>query len=119
MEAKQLAIDNTIMAIREFLMEYFKGSCGDKLALPSSVTVKKFPTSGNFYYERRESENSQGKVISIKNVPVMRVQLSPDTIVLFSKTLSRSKQMREVRDKLEMFLDKYLQGIEREHDENY
>jgi hypothetical protein len=113
-----LAIQTTVMAIREEIMQYFKGSCIEKLTENTNVRLVFKDQRSNYFYERRDAENRQPALIFIGGVPVLGVQHAPDKITFYTGTLKRSKQLAQVMVELEKFTKDYLGAIERSYHAN-
>lgn len=116
MEAK-VEIQATVMAIRETLMEYYKGTCVERLTVNSTVGLA-FMSNGNrrdFQYLRRQAENQKLAVVTLGGLPIMTVQRFPDRAVFNEKILTRSPQLTDVYDGVRGFMEKYLRGVEVDH----
>lgn len=114
--SSKISIEVTTMAIRETLMEYFKGTCVERLTENSSVRLRNIPASERQYqYQRREYENKKPMTVMLGGLPIATVQKAPEQIKFHDKVLTRSPQLREVYRRLQHFMDKYLQGVEVKH----
>lgn len=103
----------TVMAIREEIMQYFKGGCVEKLTQNTNVRLRRVHSDVNYNYERLEMDIHRPSRIWIGQVPIMSVESAPDKMTFHKVTLSRSKQFRRIMQELEEFASKYLQGVER------
>lgn len=110
-------VETTIMAIREQLMEYFKGTCIERFTTESNITLRGSNYIGRHNYEREDYERRRPCEVLIADVPIMTLKKSADEIVFYDKILGRSPQFRKVKKELELFLKRYLQAIEVKHEE--
>jgi len=115
-EDTKLATEATVMAIRESLMEYFKGSCVERVITNSNVRLSSVSngTHGTFMYQRHYAAKENRCVLFIGSTPILTVRHLPDTVILHRSVLNRSREMREISGQIEEFLDEYLSAIERE-----
>ena len=104
-------IQTTVMAIREELMNYFKGGCVQTMVQNSPVQFSRIEGRTRYQYEREEIRNKQPRIVNLGNAPIMTVQKSPDKVTLHAAVLNRSPQFRAIREGLEEFLDRYLIGV--------
>jgi hypothetical protein len=107
----QLDLEINVMAIREMLMEYFKGTCVRRVTDNHNVTLQSIQKSSNYYFERRENEIKNPVLLYVSNVPILTLSKEPETLTLHLGTLERSKELREVRIELEKFMHDYLRGV--------
>lgn len=113
-----LAIETTVMGIREELMQYFKGTCIDRVT--TSRNIRRVPVGrarGGYYYQRRQADNEKAEVLLIDNVPIATLRMAPERIVFHRATLGRSKQLRKVHDMLEEFMKDFLAGVTKEYND--
>ncbi len=109
-------IEATIMVIREELMSYFKGTCIDRIPVGTAVTVRELGESeGGYFFERRERDLAQARVIGIGYSPILKVRHNPEQVEFITPVLKRSPQLKLVQKELEKFLKTYLSGIERKY----
>lgn len=110
-------IEGTAMAIREIVMEYFKGDCIQKLVDNPYLEVKTVnpPQRGTYYFERRQRENEQSKMVLLAGSPLFTMKKLPDKVTFHEVVMMRSPQMRELSRLLVDFLDEYLPAVERSY----
>lgn len=95
---QELAIQTQVMAIREQLMEYFKGTCVQRLADGAKIEIATvYPAHTRFTYERRELENRQPARVYLDQVPILGLIKAPDSVTFYEGTLGRSPQLREIK----------------------
>jgi hypothetical protein len=111
----QIALESTVMAIREHLMEYFKGTCVERMTTNTNVAMQGIEGNAQYQYERIIHNNQNPKLLKIGQVPIAKVHKASDTIVIFTSVLDRSRQLRQVRRMLEEFMDDYLAGVIKEY----
>lgn len=103
-------IEATIMAIRETLMDYFKGGCVESMA-SARITLDHISSRTNYRYERQRSNMENGMVLSIGPYMAFTLSQSPDVLTIHMGTMDRGKIMRSVRQGVEEFMGKYLRGV--------
>lgn len=112
---QKIAIETTTMAIREILMEYFKGTCVERLTEGVDIQLFSLPSERQYQYMRRESDNQRRMMVRLNGLPIMTIQCAPERVLFHAKVLNRSPQLREVYKGLKDFMEKYLSGIEVKH----
>jgi hypothetical protein len=113
---KELAIQTTTMAIRETLMEYFKGGCVERVTINSKVKLNAIRANDiRFRYQRREYENQQPKQLFLNATPLAVVQKAPDQIEFNRRVFDRSPELRAVHKELLRFTKQYLPMVEVKH----
>lgn len=118
LKSVDIGLESTIMAIREELMNYFKGSCVERFTTNRNVKLNGLSNYVRFDYQRRECDRMQQvKILSVGSLPLMRVSKSPFKVTFHTAVLNRSPQLRAVRQGVEDFLDEFLPSVEKEeHD---
>lgn len=113
-------VEAIVMNLREILMEYFKGSCVDKLISTSIIKrVAVNPSnSGQYQYQREQARRAQEQRVYIRDVPIMNIQHSPDRVTFYTEILSRSKELRDIHRDVDKFLQEYLPAVEREENKD-
>ena len=108
-----LAIETTVMAVRESIMDYFKGSCVERMTKNTNVYTLPVETNlrGRPNYERVEIQNRSTTIILLGGLPIVTVEHLPDTITINTGVMKRSKQLRAVNKQLAEFLKVYLPGV--------
>lgn len=108
-------VDNQriIMAIREVLMEYFKGSCVDSVVSHDDIQVipERSCEQRSYFFLRREEENRDPTVLIMGEHRLLTMERQPAKLTLHVKNLDRNAQLRAVRAGVEDFMGKYLMGI--------
>jgi len=112
-----IGIQTIVMAIREELMSYFKGTCVQRLTTGSNVRMS---TVGehmeNYQYVRRQAQNEQAQILWVGTAPILTVKQAPDRIIFHLTVLNRSPQMREINKGVQKFIEQFLIGIEKEYE---
>lgn len=107
-------VETTAMAIREELMMYFKGTCVRRLTVHNGINLQHYSEGhSNRYYERRQVELADTRLLYLYDVPIIKLSRDPLSILFYMNHLNRSKQFREVYTLLDGFMAEYLQGVER------
>jgi hypothetical protein len=114
-KSDEIGVEATTMAIRELLMEYFKGTCVDRMTANNNIRLVSVSTTRAYQYQRRQAEYQQPKAVTIGGIPIMNVQKSPEKVVFNTRLLNRSPQLSEVYKNLKVFMDNYLGGVEVKH----
>lgn len=114
---EQLGIETTTMAIRELLMEYFKGTCVERFTEGTRVEMVSAPGDNRYQYQRVEYQQKRPRLITIGGLPIIRVERAPDAVQFKAKVLKRSPQLRAVYKGIGEFFDNYLSGVKITHDE--
>lgn len=107
----------TTMAIREQLMEYFKGTCVERFTDGSNVFLRELGGSSRYQYQRENTMRTRPCELMLGDLPLLKVQKMPDKVIFYEKILTRSPQLQAVYQELQTFLDKYLGAIEVEKDQ--
>lgn len=113
-----VGIQTTVMAIREELMDYFKGTCIQRVTENSGVRLSRVEEHLTYTYLRRDAENTRTARIYLKDVPILTVKSSPDKVIFHNFLLHRSPQLRKVKGGIEEFMNKFLMGVEKEYQDN-
>lgn len=113
----EVGIQATIMAVRESLMEYFKGTCVERFTENTNIRLVNANRGqrAEFQYLRQAAENQSPMIVLLGGLPIMTVQRSPERVVFHGKVLTRSPQLTQVYDGLKEFMEKYLNGVEVSH----
>lgn len=112
----QSGIDSTVMAIRERLMGYFKGTYVESVAATNiSLSTKSITTRR--HYQVRNAQLKNTCYVAIDGLILLEVEKNPQKITLYMKTLRRSKPMTYICKEVEAFIGKYLRGVEVVYDQ--
>lgn len=103
-------IDITLLSIRETLMEYFKGSCVQKVTSNSNVRLNIMQISEATPQRWWRSFESPCLLL-LSEVPIATLGKNPDTITFHVDVVRRSPQLRQIRGRLDKFLSEYLPGV--------
>lgn len=115
-----MEIAKTVMAIRERVVEYYKGSCVDRL------TDRRIDLVGESrgtlginprQFERLLWQQEDSKLLLLDSVNLLTLRRQPDTLIL-GLNLERSKEMRGVKVGIKNFMGKYLPNV-KVHDEEF
>lgn len=110
-------IESAIMAIREVLMEYFKGTSVLTVTTGGPYLDPIGYDDRGFQYERHERERKHVCMLMLGKVPLLRVEKCQDAVTFNSHLLQRSPQLRAVQKGVEKFLKTYLVGVEIKYNE--
>lgn len=110
---QEVTLQATIMAIREELMRYFKGTCIERLTTGSNIVRQSAMPRGRYQYQRQQAEMEYLTNILIGSVHILTLKYLPDTVIIRS-CMSRSPELRKVKNGIEQFLDEYLAGVVKE-----
>lgn len=115
-ELKALQLESTVMAIREHLMDYFKGTCIHRFVEKHNITMMNVssPAREEYQYIRRQAEAEAARVMYLDSAPILTVKLNPDRIIFNTKVLNRSPELRDVHKEIEAFMQEFLPGVGRE-----
>lgn len=112
-----MGIDNstrlTIMAIREILMQYFKGTCVEIMTSSANVQlIRDWSNQGTSHqYERLANEANNKCVLRCGGVKLFTLSSTPKKIVFYS-CLDRSPQLREVKKEIAEFMHDFLGAVD-------
>jgi len=118
-DTKEIALQATVMALREECMGYFKGNCVDRLTTNRNLSVVPLSqyAETRMSYQRRELENTNPVLIAIGGVPIMTLKQAPDRVIFHTKALNRSPQLRYIYAELEEFFKMYLPAVTKQQNE--
>lgn len=111
-----------IMAIREELMEYFKGDCVERFVEPGIVRIRAknyMDETRPYWYVRREREVACVGFLELNGVVLAELSKSPPQLLFVAKTMSRSPELRRLRKEIEKFLYNYLPAVEKGEKNGY
>jgi len=103
-------IQSTVMAIRESVMEYYKGTCIERL---TDTNISRRGVHHNYHhlFERDNYALVDEQILRIGDTPIMNLKKNPDLTTLFGATLDRSKSFRAIRAGVETFFTKHLPNV--------
>lgn len=112
--AVDIGIEITVMALRERIMDYFKGNCVESFVTCHEISMFNLSEqiSSNYYYARREARNQQKTLLLLAGVPLLTLQHYPEQATFHIKVLRRSPELRQVEQELRQFFKQYLSGVE-------
>lgn len=113
----QLDIEHMTMAVREEIMQYFKGTCVSKVTENQNIEMLpiSLPSQPAYHYQRQAAARKSGMLLFIGKAPILQLEKSPPIITFQTGVLGRSKQLRELHKQLEIFMKKYLPAVQRSH----
>lgn len=111
LDKADIALQTTLMTIREELMVYFKGSCVERLTQNQNIQVRPLRQDGNYYYERRQADNKNTHRLALAGIPILTIQMSPDMVVFHTGVFQRSKQFRALEKQLRKFFYDFLPSV--------
>ena len=113
MNTQQLDIQTTVMAVRECLMSYFKGTCIQELVEGHNVEIRSVSNPRQQYqYQRMRLEAEYPCTIYADTVAILDVNHLPDGIVFRKRGLAKSEKLTEVGEEIRRFVNKYLPAVE-------
>lgn len=105
-----------IMAIREELMEYFKGDCVERFVERGVVRIRPknyMDETRPYWYVRREREVASEGFLELNGVRLAELSKSPLQLLFVAETMNRSQELRRLRKEIEKFLYNYLPAVEK------
>jgi hypothetical protein len=112
MEPTQISslVQNAIMAVREEVMCYFKGTCVERFADTTGLSLRELPISdnGNRYHNRRVAQARQGHVLMFNEKPLLSMEHNPDELTFHT---SMNPDRKAIKKAVEAFAHKYLPGV--------
>lgn len=108
----QDGVEATVMAIRENLMDYFKGNT-ERFSV-SNLSLERVRSSYNHHFERDHAEMINECVLKLDSIPILNVKHEPETLTFYA-TIDRSRSFRAVKEGVERFMQKFLPGIAIDH----
>lgn len=108
-------VDIAIMAVREELMEYFKGDCVERFTERGAVRIRGkqyYDPIRAYWYERRERELASAGTLEINGTKIAEVSKEPAQLLFVTQTMKRSPQLRSLRKNIEKFMRDYLPVVE-------
>lgn len=109
----ELRITATIMSCREHIMQYFKGTCVERLTAGSNVSrdMVGMPRL-QYQYMREDVRVREPQLLLIGSLPIAVLRKIPDSLTFNTKVLDLSPGLKLVEVELRKFLQQYLGGIE-------
>lgn len=106
-------VEFTVMAIRERVMEYYKGTCVNRMDNPHNIGLRiEDSAPARYNYQRQAIRQQDGQKMYIGNVWVASLQKSPHMMVLRNNKLQRSPQLEAVKAGVMDFMGRYLRAVE-------
>lgn len=106
-------VDMTVMAIRERMMQYFKG---DTVHIGFDLEHFEYvrpETNSRYQYERRENELADTRIYTLNGVPIVTVSKHPNyTATLHMGAMSKFKQTERIAEELKRFFHDYLGSVD-------
>lgn len=121
MSKKDEQLQLTTLAIREKLMEYYKGTCVERYTRNPELRLTEVPfeSDGRVYrYQRQQWAIQNPNLLSIKYDPIGEVRKSPDTFTFYTSITQRSPELQQLQKNLEKFFKRYLGGIKLKYDDD-
>ena len=113
-DVRKLEIETTVMAIREVLMTYFKGSCVESVTNRGDICLNEMVVPRNYNYQRDLAQLMDYRRLYIKGVAIMEVHKNENTVIYYDSILKRSPELRKVRKLLTKFIRTYLVSVKLE-----
>lgn len=109
---EQLALETTIMACREVIMAYFKGTTVDSVVKTyTNVSRSMISEPSSYNYQRRQQQQINKQALLIGGTPILYLLKHPREIHFKIGVLNRSKEFQEIHRELEKFLKRYLRAV--------
>lgn len=105
----------TAFAVRERLMEYFKGSSFANLVDVTNVRTDRMRPNGHRAYDNWEYGVKEPCTVSIGPECILNISKEPATVT-FLKRLNESPEFATVKFHIEEFLQEYLPGVKKEYE---
>lgn len=108
-------VNLTVMALREKLMEYFKGGCVESVVYCDKIAVlnlENYQPRGDYQYQRRALIAKKPRLVMLSKVPLFSMAKVPDTVTFHEQVLNRSVELQQVYAGLGEFMQKYLPGVQ-------
>lgn len=111
------------MALREGLMEYYKGTCIDNLNkyYRHGIEFRGQPIEFDrsvqhraYNWQRDEHNQINPMTVMFYDSPLMLLRHQPDTATFIMPTLTRSEELKAVYGKVRSFFEMYLSGVKLE-----
>jgi hypothetical protein len=113
-DIRKLEIETTVMAIREVLMTYFKGSCVEFVTNSGDIYLSEKVMPRNYNYQRDIARLLDCRRLYIKGLPIMEVHKNENTVIYYDSILKRSPELRRIRKLLTKFIRAYLVSVKLE-----
>lgn len=104
-------IKATVMALREHLMMYYKGTCIDRFVGNTNVIMRSESQRAPYQYMREINRGRDMHHLDIGVYRLLTLEKQPDTLTLHNTQLHNSPQFRAVREGILDFMGRYLRGI--------
>lgn len=106
-------VDVTVMAIREQLMLYFKGTCINRFSeIAVSVERDMSDEERQYQYQRRQNNLVAKSGLYFYGSMIMRLERHPNRVTFYTNVFTRSICMVEVQERVKQFLETYLGSVE-------
>jgi hypothetical protein len=108
-----LALEATVMLIREELMAYFKGSYVQRLTSGRNIELMGLDISDGPQRSRRwQQAFKDPRMLRLGGAPLMTLGKAPDRALLHSSVFNRSPQLRQLKPEVKKFFKRYLPGVD-------
>jgi hypothetical protein len=111
----QVRLEATVMAVREQLMKYYKGTCVESVTRNNNVgmgsVVDYMSNRGRHLYEREALQHRNPKFIRIGSYPILSVEHIPDSLTYHLRVLEMSEGLKTVHSEVQDFMRKYLPSV--------
>jgi hypothetical protein len=104
-------IQATIMALRQGLMQYFKGSAVDDVVRVNSLQWSSHNPHTQHRYQAEQNRFVNRLTVHLGHHPLLTVEHEPDSICLHLGTLDRSKVMRKIKQGIVSARNSYLTSV--------
>jgi hypothetical protein len=120
-ELVELGVMTHVMAVRECLMQYFKGTTVASLADNVDVWWDSigYDDEENHNYRRREHEMRSPMRLLMNGSPLLEVQHHPNIATLYPRILGRSDEYSQMSEHITKFFNRYLGSVELKENKTY
>lgn len=111
-------IKHTVMAIREEMMEYFKGTCVSRLVDNAGIYTDSISLQSNlrrpYLYQRQNHEQDNPRRLYFGATALGEMHHNADTVSFYPAVMNRSPEFTAIHEQVNAFFSKYLQGVKLE-----
>lgn len=120
-ELVELGVMTHVMAVRECLMQYFKGTTVASLTDNVNVWWDSigYDDEENHNYRRREHEMHSPMRLLMDGHPLLEVQHHPNIATLYPRILGRSDEYSQMGEHITKFFNRYLGSVELKENKTY
>ncbi len=117
-QPSDVRIDYTVMALREYLMEYFKEMRIDHFVNRGYIDITDVNERVRYRYEREQMARNGKKKYSLRGIELFTVQKEPMKITYCRATTKLDPAFKYLIEEVDSFMKEYLKVVERGYDAN-